>query len=97
MSMKSKLKIGLGIAALAALMGCVGYAGAQTSPILSQPAAAGALLRRISRPFARFARKVERFKENCSRLRCSVRPLAESVEPEARRYNLERFCDHDFV
>jgi len=31
---------------------------------------------------------LERFKENCNQLRCSVRPLAESVEPEARRYNL---------
>ena len=30
---------------------------------------------------------LERFKYNCSQQRCGVRPLAESVEPEARRYN----------
>jgi hypothetical protein len=40
MSMNFRLKIGL----LTALMGCAGYVGAQTSPIVSQPAAGGALL-----------------------------------------------------
>ncbi len=29
--------------------------------------------------------------------RCGVRPLAESVEPEARRYNTERFNGEDFI
>ena len=37
MSMNFRLKIGL----LTALMGCAGYVGAQTSPIVSQPAAGG--------------------------------------------------------
>ncbi len=60
----------------------------------------GGRTRRSPHPLRRAARKrrqrLERFKENCSQLRCSVRPPAESVEPEARRYNLERFCGHDF-
>jgi hypothetical protein len=59
--------------------------GGAPTALLSSPTSPGpASTRALDDP-------LERFNKNCSRRRCSVRPLAESVEPEARRYNPGRF------